>query len=99
MLKLIHRREYFDACLLHSMVHDVNVCKHSRPIFRVSQYTNRSNITFNPLPSNNDFGLFRDPAMRTQLLYERKFKSIDVLNPNIKTYKVALMGQLKNSIL
>lgn len=92
MLELEMRREYFDACLLHKLVHNRDYCSHSRPYFRVGRQSNRMNIQFNPYPSNNDYGRLRNPVNRAQLLYDRRFKTTNILNPNYNNFKVKLMS-------
>ena len=88
LLKLESRREYFDACFLYNVIQNEEYCADSRPVLRANPYSNRSNITFNPLPRNNDYELHRNPVMRTQLLYERKFRHVDIINLGINAFAI-----------
>ncbi|RYX83997.1 hypothetical protein EON73_03570 [bacterium] len=73
--KLKDRREYFDICLLHKIIHDTSITIEPRPVFRVGRFANRTNICFNPQTPHNNSGLHTNPSIRLQLLYNRKFKN------------------------
>lgn len=94
MMELEKRREYFDSCMLHKVVHDHNSVTHSRPIFRVNHYSNRINATFNPKTSSTDYGLHRNPITRSQLLFNRKFNHINILDVNSDNCKRNIMVSL-----
>lgn len=94
MPELERRREYFDACLIHRIVHDQNMVSSNRPVIRVSRFSSRFGQMFNPLVPRTDYGLHRNPSMRTQLLYNRKYTDIDMLNLN----KVQFQSVIKNRL-
>lgn len=87
MMELELRREYFDICLLYDIIHDTNMVSNNRPIFRVSRFSSRHHQLFNPHTSRNDYGLHRDPVMRTQLLFNNKFSNIDIINLRREQFK------------
>lgn len=97
IMKLEHRREYFDSCLLHRITNDRNFVQNSRPIFGISRNSSRLSIRFNPSTPRNNYGLFKNPSIRTQLLYNKKFKHIDIINLNKNQFKNEIQKELMKS--
>lgn len=95
LIELEKRRMYFDICLLHNTVHEPGSCLHSRPIFRINQYSNRKNIHFCPHISRTDFGLHKNQIMRSQILYNKYFGTVDILQVNKLTFRGNIIGAIK----
>ena len=92
-MKMEYRGEYFDTCLLHNIVHDINLVHEHRPVFRVSQYSNSINIVFKPPRLRLNMGK-RNPSIRSQMLYNKKFRKIDIINLNKNTFKKRIKEEL-----
>lgn len=90
LTELEGRREYFDMCFLHNLIHDENTLTESRPQFRINHYSTRSNNIFNTLPNSTNYGIHTNPSVRAQLLFDRKFSEIDIMgvSKNILKNKV-----------
>ena len=94
MIELEKRREYFDICLLHNIVHDASLVTENRPTVRVGRFSSRSGQFFNPHVPRTDYGLHRNPVTRTQLLFNRKYTGTNILSTNRLQFK----NEIKNTL-
>lgn len=91
MIELVHRREYFDICLLHRIMHDQSLVQSNRPLLRISRFTSRYNQKFNPKTARTNYGLHVNPTIRIQLLFNRKFNNIDILGQTSAVFKESIL--------
>ena len=94
MIELEKRREYFDICLLHNIVHDASLVTENRPTVRVGRFSSRAGQFFNPHVPRTDYGLHRNPVTRTQLLFNRKYTGTNILSTNRLQFK----NEIKNTL-
>lgn len=84
--KAIKKREYFDSCFLYNAVHNRNICVDFRLVFRVGHFTSSTNLQFCSQAPKTDFGLYRNPIVRAQLTFNKKFSTVNITNINFETY-------------
>lgn len=65
ILEQERRREYFDICLLHTIIHDTTILQANRPVLSTNRFDSRSAQLFSP------------KTLRTK--YSAKFSHIDII--------------------
>lgn len=70
MLTLESRRVYFDACLLHDIMHNEYLIELANNLeFRTVDRPNRNHNLFRSKPANTSYGLHTNPIRRLQSAY------------------------------
>lgn len=92
MLSLEAKRVYFDTCLLHNILHNVDLTDQVIQLtFRTADRPNRNNYQFRP------YGLHTNPVKRLQSAYNDIFNHIDIRNVNINRLKNEVLDTLRNN--
>lgn len=95
MLTLEARRVYFDACLLHNIIHNDNLIELANLLnYRNVQRPNRRNILFNIASAENSYGLYVNPIRRLQSSFNTTFNNVDIHNMDIRQFKKEVLRTL-----
>lgn len=96
MISLEHRRQYYDMCLLHSVVSLNSIPElFNRIVFRESDRGNRRNRLFAPPGSRLNYGKWMNFILRAQRMYNVDFNTIDVMNSPSNVFKKDVMTILR----
>lgn len=88
------RREFYDTCMLHKVISNINAVSESRPRFGNYGYATRIQNTFYPPSFTTDYGIHKNPSNRAQILFNKKFNEIDIMNLPINIFKAKVKESL-----
>lgn len=95
LLSLEARRVYFDACLLHDIIHNANLFELAdHLVYRTIDRPNRNNHLFQCRPVNTSYGLNTNPIRRLQSSYNEMFNHINIHNINIRQFRKEITDTL-----
>lgn len=99
MISLEDRRQYFDMCLLHSIIHNQTLRPLSLQLsFRNVNKPNRNRFLFALPAARTYYGLMVDPVARLQRIFNFNFGEINIRFIPLKGLKLLLLRNLHNKL-